>query len=100
LLYNQIWKSQSNTANTAHTVGIKWSKVSTVRSKRKKEKKKKEKASNTSNNSSADKPSNEIKHIELTSLVSNSFIKNNFNFSLCVSDLIKTHNDQNINMSR
>jgi hypothetical protein len=114
LLYNLIWKPRSNTANTAHTTGIKWTKKPTTKSK---------KNNNNNNNNNNDNNNNrnikknrkiqtnipsssissnilssEVEIIELTKLVSETLVNNKFNFSNCISELIKSYDT--LNMSR
>jgi hypothetical protein len=114
LLYNLIWKPRSNTANTAHTTGIKWTKKPTTKSKknnnnnnnnnndnnnnRNTKKNRKIQTNIPSSSISPNTLSSEVEIIELTKLVSETLVNNKFNFSNCISELIKSYDT--LNMSR
>ena len=94
LLYNTIWKPRSNTANTAPSTGIKWKSKTpenanppnknTNRNKNKNQKKDNNNKSFLSNTSSI----NESSSVELTSLASKEYIKSDFSYKKCLSNLI------------
>jgi hypothetical protein len=91
LLYNQIWKPRSNSANTAPITGIKWQKKQ-AQVPKDNTLKRKNKNKNTQNPSPSKKPKNAaINQVQLTNIVSESFLKNNLNYKKCLQDLINSY---------
>ena len=98
LLYDSIWKPRCNTANTSLSTGIKWVdkpmakitknsnpslSIPTIQNPN---------SNSLSFNSST---SDKLEPIELTSLTTDSYIKNKFSYKNCISDLL--HSNINFN---
>jgi hypothetical protein len=93
LIYNSIWKPRCSTANTSPNSGIKWKNNMLVQNPKRKNK---TSPSNQNNPKSTSSPSNSSSHnsnetIELSSLVTNIFIKNDFSYKKCISELVQSN---------